>query len=520
MRSDALPEALWPRLSDLIADQMGLNFPPERRPDLQRGLTAAAAEFGFADSASCAEWLLSTSLTRPQLHALASHLTVGETYFFREGQTFDVLAQHILPTLIRGRRGCDQRLRLWSAACSTGEEPYSLAILVRRLLPDWPDWHVKILATDINERFLQKAATGVYGDWSFRRAPAGFKEQYFTPTADGRFAVTPQFRDCVSFAQLNLAGDSFPSLATDTNAMDVILCRNVLIYFTPAHARKLVGNLRHALMDEGWLAVSPSEYSQALFSEFTAVNFPGSVLYRKCQGESVSLPTWTAPAPMAARNTASVFAAPLRPSAPDADVVTGGVGTVAAQSSCDAAGTPGPLVVAEALYGQGRYAEAAGTLLASLVDGAAPLVWTSLPGGEGARTFSLLARALANQGQLPEALAWSEKWIAADKMDYAAHYVHAMILEEKGEREAAVRSLNRAVYLKPEFALAHFALGNLARADGRGEARRHFENALRLLRACPPDEPLPESDGLGAGRLMEIIATVLTLPDRPGVLPS
>ena len=234
-------------------------FPPERRADLQRALAAAAAEFGFADSASCAaEWLLSAPLTRPQLHTLASHLTIGETYFFREPHTFDALAGHILPALIRRRRGRDQRLRLWSAACSfSGEEPYSLAILVRRLLPDWQDWHVKILATDINERFLRKAAAGVYGEWSFRQSPAGFKEQYFTPTADGRFAVAPQFRQCVSFAQLNLAGDSFPSLATDTNAMDVILCRNVLIYFTPAHAHKLVENLRHALMEEAWLAVSP-----------------------------------------------------------------------------------------------------------------------------------------------------------------------------------------------------------------------------------------------------------------------
>ena len=486
MRAEAVPDALWPRLGDFVAEQTGLNFPPERRSDLQRGLVAAAAEFGFADSASCAAWLLSTPLTRPQLHTLASHLTIGETYFFRERQTLDALAEHILPALIRRRRGHDQRLRLWSAACSTGEEPYSLAILVRRLLPDWADWHVKILATDINERFLRKAAAGVYGEWSFRQSPAGFKEQYFTPTADGRFAVAPQFRDCVSFAQLNLAGDSFPSLATDTNAMDVILCRNVLIYFTPAHARKLVEKLRHALLDEAWLAVSPSECSQALFSQFAAVNFPGTVLYQKSRGLPVSPPSWT---PMPAPAPAPVFAAPPQPDA------------VAAAA---AVGIPDPLEVAQSLYAHGRYAEATDTLLGSMVDGAAT--------AERPRTYSLLTRALANQGQLADARAWSERWLAADKMDCAAHYLHAMILEEQGEREAARGSLNRALYLQPDFALAHFALGNLARAQRRGEANRHFENALRLLRARPADEPLPESDGLDVGRLMEIITTVLSLP--------
>src|SRR5882672_2540005 len=281
MQTDGVLDALWGRLSEFIAQNMGLHFPPERHSDLQRGITAAAAEFGFADSARCADWLLSARLTRPQLHTLASHLTVGETYFFRERKTFDALAQRILPELIRLRRGREPRLRLWSAACSTGEEPYSLAILVRQLLPDWRDWHVTILATDINERFLRKAVAGVYGEWSFRESPPGFKERYFAPTSDGRFAIAPEIRNCVSFAHMNLAQDCFPSLTIDTDSMDVIFCRNVLIYFTASHARKLAKNLRHALVDEGWLAVSPSECSQALFSRFVAVNFPGSILYRK-----------------------------------------------------------------------------------------------------------------------------------------------------------------------------------------------------------------------------------------------
>jgi chemotaxis protein methyltransferase CheR len=487
VRAERVADALWPRLSEWVAAQIGLNFPPERRSDLERGLVAAAAEFGFADTVSCAEWLLSTPLTRPQLNILASHLTIGETYFFRERETFDALAQHILPELIRSRRGRDQRLRLWSAACSTGEEPYSLAILVQRLLPDWSDWHVRILATDINERFLQRAAAGVYGEWSFRQSPAGFKEQHFTRNAEGRFAVASQIKDCVSFAQLNLAGDAFPSLATDTNAMDVILCRNVMIYFTPAHTRKLIAHLRHALVEEGWLAVSPSECSQELFAGFTAVNFPGSVLYRKGRLDSVKAPVWTAP--------------PERVSPPP--VATPEVPVVAAA-------TPDLLAEAELLYGEGRYAEITDLLLATLAQ--------KTP--EEPRLFSLLTRALANQGRLADALTWSQRWIAVDKVDGAAHYLHAMILEELGERETARRSLNRAIYLTPDFALAHFALGNLARAQGGSDARRHFENALHLLRACPPDQPLPESDGMGAGRLMEIIATVLNLPDRPGGIPS
>jgi chemotaxis protein methyltransferase CheR len=473
MQTDGVPDALWGRLSEFIAENTGLHFPPERHLDLQRGFTAAAAEFGFADSARCADWLLSASLTRPQLHTLASHLTVGETYFFRERKTFDALAQRILPELVRRRRGREQRLRLWSAACCTGEEPYSLAILVQQLLPDWRDWHVTILATDINPRFLQKAAAGVYGEWSFRESPSWFKERYFTRTRDGRFAVEPHIRNCVSFAPLNLAQDCFPSLATDTNAMDVIFCRNVLMYFTPAHARKVVENLRDALTDDGWLAVSPTECSQALFSRFVAVNFPDTILYRKCSAEERSS-TWT-PAPSGTTPECQAWA-------------------------LDAPQLSTPVV-----------ASAAQTPRASSHTLSAPSQTEQEP-----QAFSQLARTLANQGKLAEALAWSERWIGADKIDPAAHYLRAMVLQETGEREAARRSLDRAVYLQPDFALAHFALGNLARAELRtSAANKHFANALHVLRGCPPDQLLPESEGLTAGRLTEIIATLLALPHRP-----
>src|SRR3989442_303387 len=104
MRPSAVSDTLWPQLSEFIAERMGLHFPSERWDDLKRGLTGAAGEFGFADVAACAEWLLSASLTKAQIQTLASHLTIGETYFFREKTTFDVLAESVLPGLVRSRR--------------------------------------------------------------------------------------------------------------------------------------------------------------------------------------------------------------------------------------------------------------------------------------------------------------------------------------------------------------------------------------------------------------------------------
>jgi chemotaxis protein methyltransferase CheR len=476
MRPDAVPEALWPRLSALIAEKTGLHFPPERRVDLQRGLHDAAAELGFSNSASCAQWLLSSQITQPQLHTLASHLTIGETYFFREQKTFEALATRILPELITQRRGREQRLRLWSAACSTGEEAYSLAILLQQLIPDWDNWRITILATDINPRFLQKAVAGVYGEWSFRDSPPELKERYFKRVERQRFALLPEIRNRVTFSLFNLAQDRFPSLATDTNAMDVILCRNVLIYFSPAQASALVENLRHALVDDGWLAVSPSECSQELFPRFQTVNFPGAILYRKAQVlapppptpllEVPQLPVWPQVSPPAPAPVRREF-----------------------------------LPSAEACYAQGCYAEAAEVLLRAHADA---------PGRFTPQAFSLLTRSLANQGRLRDALTWSERWTSADKLDAAAHYLHAMVQQELGVPGSARLSLQRAIYLQPEFVLAHVALGNLAASSGGADAKRHFGNALGLLRALPPTQPVPESDGLTAGRLTEIVAALLT----------
>jgi chemotaxis protein methyltransferase CheR len=441
--ADAIPESLWPRLSAVIASHTGLHFPDERRNDLQRGLADAAVELGFENAQSCANWLLCSEPTKPQLDALASHLTVGETYFFREPKAFDALATQILPALIQKKRGNEQRLRLWSAACSTGEEAYSLAILLRQILPDWKNWQVSILGTDINHRSLEKARHGVYGEWSFRDAPAGLREHYFDVTEEGRYSVRPEVRECVHFAQMNLAQDGFPSLVTDTNAMDIVFCRNVLIYFEPAHTAALIGKLRRAIVEDGWLVVSPSEYSQTLSNSFATVNFPGAVFYRKTRttGELPSRAGAEVPA------TASLPLALANPSA----------------------FAPRPVLNAE--------------------------------------DFAQLTRSRANEGRLEEALAWSERWIVADKLDAVAHYLNAMVLQELGDREQARRSLERAIYLEPDFALAHFALGNLAGPGVR--TYRHFQNALEALRQLPAAELVPESDGLTAGRLSEIITALL-----------
>ena len=503
MPVEALKNSRWERLSEILAARTGLHFPPERRADLRRALDQAAADFGLADADSCANWLLSTPLSTGQLARLARHLTIGETYFFRERPSFEALASHVLPQLIERKRGQDRQLRLWSAACSTGEEAYSLAMLIQQVLPDWREWKISILATDINPHVLSKAEAAVYGEWSFRDCPAELRERFFTPAGDRHHRVQQDVRSMVRFEEFNLSQHEFPAVARQTQSMDLILCRNLLIYFTPEHARRLAGNLRRCLVDDGWLLVSPSECSQALFPGFAPVNFPGSILYRKCATEAP--PGGFAP-PAEARAGDVVpalsereVAHMLTPATPPFRATT--PERPPAEGEC----SPSRFAAAESLYAAGQYADAAALL---------QLVAGQTDAEHRVAALALLTRALANLGRVDEALAASERWIDADKLDPAAHYLHAMVLQELGDRTRARTSLQRAVYLHPDFALAHFALGNQARAAARhAEARRHYENAARLLRGHAADEAVAESEGLTAGRLREIIGALAARRD-------
>ena len=174
-----ISDELLAQFSDFLTAKIGLFFPATRRQDLARGLKAAARDLGCDRVELCIRQLMTSPLTRPQIEVLASHLTVGETYFFREKKSLAVLENHILPELIRSRRERGRRLRIWSAGCASGEEAYTLAILLHRAIADLKDWQIHILATDINPKALQKATRGLYGKWSFRDTPPEIMERYF-----------------------------------------------------------------------------------------------------------------------------------------------------------------------------------------------------------------------------------------------------------------------------------------------------------------------------------------------------
>lgn len=484
------------QLSEFIATRMGLHFPKERWRELERGITAAAVELGFKTIESCLRWL-TLSPARDQVEILASYLTVGETYFFREPSVFEILQRQILPALMRSRQETVQRLRIWSAGCATGEEPYSIAILLNRMIPDLEDWNVTILATDINPRFLRKAEEGVYGEWSFREIEPTDRRKHFKKCKDGRLEVLPHLKRIVAFSYLNLAEDEYPSLWNNTNAIDLIFCRNVLMYFASDRAKKVIGNLHRSLVDDGWLVVGAPEYSHVPVPKFTAVNFPDAILYRKAgdmweNGQDVSPQGYEEPAGFPPLSSANLI--------PQSEA-EGAVSRESCLPSSDFAEgaqeiqPSTPHAEAFRCFQQGRYTDAIHQLHLALSHNS-----------NDAEALVLLARVYANQGRLAEALACCERGIAADKLNPGGHYLHANILQELGAIEQATQSLKRTLYVDPNFILAHFSLGSLALRQVRvSESRKHFNNALSLLQKHGQGDILPHCEGMTVGRLKEII---------------
>jgi chemotaxis protein methyltransferase CheR len=485
--SCTLSHSLLSDFSKFVEERMGLHFPKERFRDLERGLFSAAKEFGYKDACSYLAWLLSTPLSHSQIEMLASHLTVGETYFYRDKGSFEALREHVLPGLIQSRRGKEQRLRFWSAGCATGEEAYSIAMLLDNIIPDIKDWSITILATDINPHFLKSAAEGVYREWSFRSAPLWVKERYFTKTKDG-FEVLPRIREMVSFAYHNLVDDPYPALINNTSAMDIIFCRNVLMYFSRKRTKEVVRHLNRCLTDNGWLVISPVEHFHAASSLFKVVKFPGATLYKKAKHEDVKTPLAGTVIETPTPKWGDAISQLLHDIAPAKEERAGS-----------------PYEELSLCKGPGETALSGENL---------PL----LPQEDNAEASMVLqARSAADRGRLSDALELCEKAIGADKLNPSLHYLYATVLQESGRSAEAAASFKRAIYIDQDFVIAHFALGHLMHRQGRyKEAGRHFENACSILKSYGQDDILPESEGISAGRLIEIIQTM-----RPaGAMPK
>ncbi|HZQ78979.1 MAG TPA: protein-glutamate O-methyltransferase CheR [Acidimicrobiia bacterium] len=276
--------------ADLAADLIGAEIGRGRSADLDRAVAAAAGAAGDGaagdgagrspvDPSQLAARLRRAPAGDPARRAFVEALTISETQLFRIQPQFDALADRVLPGLLAARAAPGARLRLWSAGCSTGEEAWSLAIVLERLLPAGRD--ATVVATDVDETALERAERGVYGPHSFRGVPEWVRARWFTPAGPDRWEVDQRLRRRVHFALLNLVAGGYPSPANGTAAVDVLLCRNVLMYLTAEARQRVAGRLARCLAPGGWLAVAPAEVAAADFPGLAVRHFPLAILHQR-----------------------------------------------------------------------------------------------------------------------------------------------------------------------------------------------------------------------------------------------
>ena len=413
----------------LVGERSGLVFVANRRSEAEAGIARAMRRRGELDLAS---YLRQVHEDEAALNDLVDELAVGETHFMRDPDQFDLIRREVFPAL--QRRGHGIPARVWSAGCATGEEAYSLAMVLEQ---EALDEGAFVLGTDLSAAALAKARAGSYSDWSMRGVSDSFRRDYFHHVR-GRRIVVDRIRNKVCFGRLNLVGPDNYAVA-GAYGMDLILCRNVLIYFDEPTVARIAARLFSCLAEGGVLLTAGADRLLGEYAPFEIEVSPVGLVYRRPGRLMVRAVAPTPP-----------------PSAPPS-----------AEASAAPARSPAPRPAPE-------------------------------PGREA--FFEVMGA--ANEKGVLHAEEIAQAALRLHPLDAPLHYLRATLLLALDRDEEAEAEVMRALYLDRSLAVAHFFLGTMLRKRGaRAEALRAFRNVRDLCAARLPDEEVAAGAGERAGAL-------------------
>ena len=426
----------------LVAARSGMVFAPNRRVEAETGIARAMKRAATSGLPAYLELLRRDAAA---LDDLVDEVTVGETHFMRDPDQLALIRREVLPALARRRNAGGAPPRMWSAGCASGEEAYTLAILLEQAeLHDG----AFVLGTDLSAGALGRARAATYSAWSMRGVSGEFLEAYFRPSGRRRILVR-RLRERVRFERLNLVGEE-PYAAAGAAGMDLILCRNVLIYFEHGTAARIAARLFECLAPGGVLLTGGADLLLGSFAPFEVEVTPVGLVYRRPGGtEAPAARATVVPPPRAADR--------LPPSPPP-------------PSAAPAPPAPAPAPD----LGREAFERVSG-----------------LANAKGAEEAERVARAALRR----------------HPMDAHLHYLRATLLLTLGHDQEAEESAARALYLDRSLAVAHFLLGTLLRMRGdRLAALRAFRNARDLCAELAADDEVVAGAGERVGALLSASA--------------
>ncbi|MBU0700496.1 hypothetical protein KKE26_04275 [bacterium] len=422
-----------------IADNAGLFLDDSKLDTLRTALLARTTALNLKDYREYYRFINFNPRGEEEFKELMNLLTVGETYFFRDAKHFEILDKYILPDVIKYKKEMgDNSIRIWSAGCSTGEEPYSIAMFLLGNLTIPSLWDIEILATDVSTKALQKARDGVYTKWSLRAIDRKYTQKYFT-TTENRFLLNDEIKKMVKFEYFNLIREPYP-LTKMGNYWDIILCKNVTIYFKVDSTRRVIHDFYQSLRDGGTLFIGMSESLFQISDEFNLIEHDNCFLYKKITGQE-------------------------KPTGYKREIKIPTVKKIDVES-------------ADTIFNRAK-----GYFKAKHYDRAIVEL------GKVIRIKSthtdarlMLADIYANEERYVEAEDECRKVIELNSLLPAAHCLLGVVLGKQKITTEAIPELKKAIYLDQDLAIAHLHLANLY-YDNKdyNHSAREFKNVLRLL---------------------------------------
>jgi chemotaxis protein methyltransferase CheR len=270
-----LPDDIFRQIREQIYKRTGMFFSDSSKYLIQKRLSPRASELNFDSFQKYFYFLQYDPRAEAEFDHIYDLITTNETYFFREPAQLAAFSEEIVPEILAKKPA--KKVRIWSAGCASGEEPYSIAMLLTEA-GFFQRGAFEIFASDLNQQVLARARRGQYRESAFRSTPPHLKEKYFTREPDGAWRISDEIRNRVSFGRLNIYDEARVALL---GYLDVVFCRNVIIYFDETSKKVVINNLYNRLVDGGYLLLGHSESLISLSSQFKLRHLKNDMVYQK-----------------------------------------------------------------------------------------------------------------------------------------------------------------------------------------------------------------------------------------------
>ncbi|MCK4532478.1 tetratricopeptide repeat protein [bacterium] len=447
---------------NFILENSGIFLDTNREDSLRISLFSRITAKGFRNYSEYYSFLKYDALGEKEFKELLSLITINETYFFRNPSHFKFLKEYVLTPSISEKILYGEGIKIWSAGCSTGEEPYSMAITILEVFGSYKNLNIEVLATDVSMNALDKAKKGIYSPHSLKLVDEKIKDKYFVLVDKIRFKLKDEVKEMVKFEYFNLIKEPYP--LTQMGAWDIIFCRNVTIYFKVESIIRVVHNFYNSLKDNGYFFIGYAETMQQISPEFLPFKWKDIFIYKKG----------------------------VRDLSP-AEKTVNKKETVIVKKKIERK-VLNEAILARDLYGKAMGFFEQGDFSQALIEVGEVLKIEP----QMAEAHFLAGKIHANSHRFIEAVEACQWAIQLVPLFLAAHFLLGVVYDKMGQRQEAIDEFRKVIYIDRAFGLAYFNIARIYQLQGESEkSLKEYTNAIKIFQKTSFSEKALEfSEGI------------------------